>query len=66
MDMDKLIAAMPGIAEKLGVMMATEALPMLISTGLSLETASPSVSISFATKDENIKVTLSIGDDADT
>jgi hypothetical protein len=72
MDMEQLIKAMPDMAEKLGAMMATEALPLMVSAGIAIGDADPAVSITFCAKDgSDFKVTLSIGsadaeaDDAD-
>lgn len=64
-DLTYLREKMPEMAAKLATMMADEALLTLLDTGLSLDDAQPSVSITYTPKDggESFRVTLSVGPD---
>lgn len=60
MDIKKLIADMPGMAEKLGKMMVDDALGAYQDGTMSLDEATPSVSISYVAGGKRFfKLTLS-------
>lgn len=67
MDIEKLKAEMPKIAEELGRLMVKDGLTAFTDLGLTFEQAMPSVAITYHTKDgDSLKVSLSIEDpDAD-
>jgi hypothetical protein len=61
MDLQKLAEAMPNIATKLGEMMVKDGLGAFQKLGLTLDDASPSVAMSFTTKDgDRLRVSLAI------